>query len=491
MTRKKDAVSLSEEALEPFDKQKKSAHSKSYQHGKSAKRVQSDSKPAVGKNTATYWQDRLFKPVTRGLVSPHYTMQVAFKGRRMAFTTGTGNKDAASRIAAGIYNDLLALGVEATLAKHRPQKAAKGDKVATIGEWITAAQEVSAANDATFTAYARALRTIAGGIAELKKNKKRFGPKKGGSTKYREGIDSISLEILTPEALQKWRLAYVRRAKTPVREKSAKTSCNSTIRQARSLFAPKIVKFLDKVRLPEPAPFAGVEFYERQSAKYFSKIDARAIVAAANAQLADANPQAFLVFLLAIGAGLRPNEIDTLCWHQIDFQRSLIRVEATDKASLKTTDSRDEVDIDEKTATLLQGLRARSKAKDQDYVIVADGGEGKRKWGQHYRADIPFNALIKWLRNYEESGKKPLEKIQKPIYELRKELGSLLTDEHGVYIASRTLRHSTVATTAAHYVDKKTRKTVAIGDWLSPENVIPLPEPAPAPEPFTKKKVIK
>jgi hypothetical protein len=38
----------------------------------------------------------------------------------MAFTLGTGNKDAAARRAAGIYTDLLTLGVEAALAKQRP-----------------------------------------------------------------------------------------------------------------------------------------------------------------------------------------------------------------------------------------------------------------------------------------------------------------------------------------------------------------------------------
>ena len=49
-------------------------------------------------------------------------MKVQFRGRRMAFGLGTGNKEAAGRIAAGIYTDLLTLGVEATLAKRRVQK---------------------------------------------------------------------------------------------------------------------------------------------------------------------------------------------------------------------------------------------------------------------------------------------------------------------------------------------------------------------------------
>ena len=403
-------------------------------------------------------------------------MQVAFKGRRMTFTTGTGNKDAAARSAAGIYNDLLSLGVEGALAKHRPQKAAR-DKIATIGEWIAAAKEVSAANDATFTAYARALRTIASGIASYKKTKKRYGPKKGGSSKYREAIDAMSLESLSPEAIQKWRLFYVKdKAKNPAKEKSAKTSCNSLIRQARSLFAEKIVRFLPLLLLPKPIPFHKVEFFERQNTKYFSKIDAPAIVLAANTKLSKTNQEAFLAFLLAIGAGLRRAEIDTLCWHQIDSKRGLIRVENTEAARLKTDDSRAEVAIDDKLATTLQGYRALKKAKDRDFVITADGAEGKKGWGAHYRANIVFDSLIQWLKNYEQDGKKPLKDVRKPIHELRKELGALLTSKHGIYAASHALRHSTVATTAAYYADKKERTTVGIGDWLAgEEKVIPMP----------------
>ena len=124
---------------------------------------------------------------------------------------------------------------------------------------------------------------------------------------------------------------------------------------------------------------------------------------------------------------------------------------------------------------------------------MAEGGEGKRKWGQHYRADIPFKNLITWLRGYKQDGKQPLQKVQKPIHELRKELGALITQEHGIYAASRALRHSNVGTTAAYYADKKARTTIAIGSFITPANVVQIPEPAPAPEPqkATKKKATR
>ena len=78
-----------------------------------------------------------------------------------------------------------------------------------------------------------------------------------------------------------------------------------------------------------------------------------------------------------------------------------------------------------------------------------------------YRADEVFVKLTAWLRVQGVTARKPL-------HEMRKELGALITQEHGIYAASRTLRHSNVATTAGHYAEKKERTTVPIGSWITP-----------------------
>ena len=443
---------------------------------KSGKQVANQFRAAAGKNDSRYWLSRIFRPVNdRGEVSPHYSMKVQFRGRRMAFGLGTGNKEAAARRAAGFYGDLLSLGVEATLARHRAQSPRKiRSEVTTIGGWIEAARGVSASNAATFAQYAASLRLIAGQILAVKKTKKRFGPGKGGAQAYRAGIDSASLEILSAQAVQRWRLAYVAQAKNPAEERSRMTSANSTIQQARSLFADKIVRFLPDVHLPSPRPFADVEFFPKQSARYFSRIDPKALLRAAQRGLAESDPPAFLAMLLALAAGLRRGEIDSLAWHQIDFERALIRVESTETASLKTADSRAEVPIDAGVVEVLQGFRAKATGP---FVIEADGsGEyGPRIWGRHYRADAIFTTLNSWLRKHGVTARKP-------IHELRKELGALVTAEHGIYAASRVLRHSNVATTAAHYTDLKSRPTISIGSWLLPENVILMPKAAKVPQ---------
>jgi integrase len=428
---------------------------------KSGKQVANSITRGVGKNDSRYWRSRIFRPVNaRGEVSPHYSMRLQIRGQRMAFSLGTGNAEAAARGAANVYTDFLKLGVEGALAKYRPQKAA--DSIATVGEWIEAARSVATVNPATFALYAAALRKIVGDIIRVKRNRKRFGPKGGGARAYRRVIDTAPLALLSPAVIQKWRMAYVKRAKTPAEERSRMTSCNSTLRQARSLFGKKITRF---VPLPEPPPFQHVEFFPRQSAKYFSRIDAKELVRQARNELAESDSAAFLVVLIALAAGLRKGEIDTLCWHQIDFERGLIRVEHTDKASLKSADSRGEVPIDASVVELLRGFRARAAG-----TFVIEGGAGSsgpKMWGRNYRVQGVFNRVTAWLRAHGVTARKPL-------HELRKELGALITAEHGIYAASRVLRHADLSTTAAHYTDLKTRPTIAVGDWLTPENVVPM-----------------
>ena len=43
----------------------------------------------------------------------------------------------------------------------------------------------------------------------------------------------------------------------------------------------------------------------------------------------------------------------------------------------------------------------------------------------------------------------------KPIHTLRKEIGSIIASEHGIFAASRYLRHSDIRITSAIYADKK------------------------------------
>ena len=433
----------------------------------------------LSKTDPRYWQQA--GKLRRWERSAGYCVEIQFRSERHSVPTHSGDKQTAAKVAARIYADLLQMGWPGVLAKYKASTAPlKADKVATIGEWITAAKTVSSANIATFNQYAVSLRKIVGDILAIKRNKKRFGARKGGAVgaaAYRAAIDKESLAILSPGALQQWRIAYVKTAKTPRETSSRMTSCNSTIQQARSLFGGKITKYLPELRLPDPTPFSDVDFYPRQSARYQSKIDPVALFTKAQEELAEKRPALFLTLLLGLATGLRRAEIDTLCWPQVDLKKCTIQVEATDTAALKTADSRGDVEFDPKLAPMLQGFKALATGR---FVIESEadprarGEAGARSWGRKYRATRVFDELIDWLRNYKQDGGKPLAKAGKPIHELRKECGALITQKHGIYAASLMLRHSNVATTAAHYADKKESTAIDVGAWLNPKNVIAL-----------------
>jgi integrase len=501
----------------------------------------------VGKNSANYWLRRVYRPANGlGVESPHYMMRLRFKGERVAFGLGTGNRDAAAAKAASIYNDLLTLGVEETLAKHRPKAPVTPDRIATIGEWLAEAERVNVASSTTFTGYSRALRKIAGDIvnglldstarkrlgaiahdlvgnasaeaktalrseagriiesarrnagnskAKVNKSKSeakdfrgsnRFGPRTGGAQGFRAIVDEASLEVLSPRAIQDWRKAYAGDESNPAKQRSRMTSANSTIRQAMSLFSSRFIYLLSHenngvcLRLPEPHPFyvhpmlkhskrGGKHplFYEEANTQYRSRINPQEILQKAESDLATTDAPAFLGLLLAIAVGLRRHEIDALTWGQIDFRRGLVRVERTATSGIKTNKAEADVPVDQNTIACLRGFFA--KVKDTNAYVVEGTGiaGGKKKWGEHYRADAAFARLITWLRANGVN-------VRKPIQELRREFGSLVATQHGIYASQKVLRHSSVTTTAKYYADIKERPVVEVGAWLN--NVIELPK---------------
>jgi integrase len=241
------------------------------------------------------------------------------------------------------------------------------------------------------------------------------------------------------------------------------------------LFAPKVVKFLGSLRLPQPLPFAGVEFFPRESMRYVSRIDAGALLRQARHELAEADPDGFLAILLALTAGLRRGEIDRLLWRNVDLDGGRIIVDSSEHGRLKTPESHGVVDIDQITVDILRGFRARASGPFVLEAGKAVVGQPSCEGGARYRCASPFERVNRWLRDYGITG-------HKPLHTLRKESGSLITTRDGIFAASSFLRHRDIAVTAAHYADKKTRTVIDAGALLnsdaeSAKNIIPLRPP--------------
>jgi integrase len=286
----------------------------------------------------------------------------------------------------------------------------------------------------------------------------RFDYRTGGRTRWVEKVHAIPLALVTPARIAEWKREYLARAGlSPIKQRAARTSVNSFLRQAKSLFAPRLVKHLGgRLELPSPLPFEGVDFEKRQSMRYRSGFDVEKLIATAQKELAGSWPEQFKIFLLATFAGLRRGEIDLLEWSSFRWAQGLIRIEATKWFHPKSEDSLGDVELDPEVLELFRGFHARARGS---FVIESRNDPRPGATFEYYRAQDHFEKLVAWLRKNGVRSKTPL-------HSLRKEFGSQICDREGIYAASRALRHANIAVTAAHYLDKKKRVVSGLGHLL-------------------------
>jgi integrase len=193
--------------------------------------------------------------------------------------------------------------------------------------------------------------------------------------------------------------------------------------------------------------------------RYQSSLDVEQLIRSAQDEL----PQEQLkIFLLALMAGLRRNEIDKLEWLSFGWTQRVIRIEATKFLQPKTEESIGDVDVDPELIELFRGFKECAKS---NFVIESDVSPRMEATYSHYRCERDFTALTTWLRAHGVSKTRPL-------HALRKEYGSQVCAKHGIYAASHALRHADIAVTSAHYVDKRKRSTVGFGHLLKPSHDI-------------------
>jgi integrase len=427
------------------------------------------------KTDLKFWKDRIFKPAYRRsdgtqVEAANFAVEISFRGRRVKWTLATPNREAAAARAKEIYLFVVANGWEAALSRYRPKEAPKlGASEITVGEFLVAVRATSGLSDRTFADYSEALRRIVAAIAALPDSNRKYDKVNGGRSEWIGAIGRVRLAKITPEALERWKRAFLAAAKPdPISQRSARVSVNSYLRRAKCLFAKELLAHLD-VTLPEPLPFSNVKFEKRANLKYHSDFDVRVLVAAARAELAS-HPdkvELFKIFVLATMCGLRRHEIDLLPWTAFRWNEGVLRIEATEFFQPKSDDSNAELPLDPEVCALFRGYYARAKG---NFVIESDLAPNVRASYLHYRCGPLFGLLSAWLRAH---GVRTL----RPLHTLRKEFGSLINQSHGIHAASRALRHASIAITAEVYVDSRVRSTSGLGYLLTEEqgpNVLPL-----------------
>ena len=417
------------------------------------------------KSDVRYWQDAIFQPSytwkgTRRSVG-HWAVKVQSRGRRETIPLLTANKAAAAAKAKEFYLYLQSSGWDEALRKFKPNARWSDSAITTVGDFLQAVSAVWSGRPKTFSDYARAFREIVADSFGIDLGGAKFDWRAGGRDAWVKRVERIRLREVTPDKVQKWKVSFLRRAgSNPVAKRAAQVSVNSLLRSAKSLFAPALLRFI-KLSIP-CSPFEGVTFEPRCSMRYQSRFDVEELVKSAQKDLGQ---EQFKIFLLAIMAGLRRNEIDKLEWQAFDWDAGVIWVRATSHFSPKSEDSSGSVEIDAEVVELFRGFHAR---KTSDFVIESRVPARPQGSYAHYRCQRHFDALLKWLRFKGVDARRPL-------HTLRKEYGSQVCARHGIYAASRALRHADIAITSQHYLDKRQRATAGLGAFLvKPKNVVSI-----------------
>ena len=343
----------------------------------------------LGKTDLRYWQHAIFFPTYthRGVKCqvPHLAVKIQHRGRRETIPLGTSNKAAAAARAKDFYLALRSIGWDGALAKFQMKGRKISGAATTVGEFIAEVFANWSGNQKTLSDYVRSFRKIVADIFQIEGGKRKYDYRSGGRDEWVKKIDAVKLRDLTPERVQKWKVAFLNRAGSDhMSKRAAAISVNSLLRQAKSLFAPAILKF---VTLESGSPFEGVKFAPRQNMRYQSSFDVEALITAAQAELPQ---EQFKVFLLATMVGLRRNEIDKLEWSAFHWQRDVISIRATAVFSPKSEDSAGEVETDPEVMELFRGYRARSTGP---FVIESSVLPRPGASYSHYRCGRTFAAM--------------------------------------------------------------------------------------------------
>jgi integrase len=429
---------------------------------KRASGVQASEGSSLSKTDLRYWRERVFKPIYtragRRHTSPNWACYIQFRGDRRKWSLGTPNREAAAARARDVYLLLQTGGWDAATQRYRPALTTRKQNV-TIGEFLGAVKDAAGPSKAkTIEEYCIAFRGIIAAVFGIPSGKEKYDHRRGGHAKWITQIHSIKLSVVTPAKVQAWKHSFLARAKRdPLSQRRAKVSLNSLLRQARCLFSPKILRQL-AIELPDPLPFAGITFEPRQSLKYRSNFDVAELIDKARGDLAESDPEAYKIFLLASMAGLRRNEIDLLEWSSFRWDAGEIRIEPTSHFRPKSEESIADIAVDPELLEVFRGYQASATGE----FVIESTRLPKDVTYSRYRAHHAFVRLNEWLRKNGVKGNKPL-------HMLRKEYGSQINSIYGIHAASRALRHADIRVTNEYYVDSRARVTPGFGHLLTSE----------------------
>lgn len=458
--------------------------------------IQCNNAVRLPKTHENYWKARLRQRTYRGAEGelcrvPEWSVQLSRDGRQRWVSLGTANKDAAAKKARDHWLNLKTIGWDAV----KPAREAIANP--NVGEFLAAVRAEGDLATGTFDIYARKFRRLVSGVFGIRSDNRKHDHTNGGHDLWLARVHAVKFSRLNARSIQRWKTRYLAEYGTnPLRDRRARRTIASVLRSSKALFAPGVLAKLH-LALPNPLPLAGVDVPRVSTAQYVSRISPEVIFLQAQRELEDpsdevlnaeatqplssktrpgcrqrieseaakarrheraivreriARREMFRAFCLALFAGLRRDEIDTLTWQQIDFANHVIRIETNEFTRAKSEGSEVGVDIDPVFSGM---LRAWMSTSGSQFVLSGKVEARPEATYHHYRCDRILKKLTAWLKTHGIEDRNAL-------HALRKEFGTQINRTHGLFAASAALRHSSIQLTRAVYVAKKDRAVFSL-----------------------------
>jgi integrase len=157
------------------------------------------------------------------------------------------------------------------------------------------------------------------------------------------------------------------------------------------------------------------------------------------------HPEAYCVILLALGLGLRRNEIDKARWSWIKFDSKgdcILEIKEEEDFQPKGGTNRF-VRIPAAVYTELEKARVDLQSP---YILGGEAKDNVDKFGYRMRSVLRVATI--WLR---ERGIEAEDKRSNPLHRLRKQFGSEVATTFGLFQAQKLLGHSSPMVTAKYY----------------------------------------
>jgi len=368
----------------------------------------------------------------------YYTRRIVRNAKQYYFKLGTNQRDAEKR-----SNDLDKFlqdpmhSIHDAVVKFNPDKAERMSAYKiTIKELIEAHEEVEPTlelKDGTAhhyrTALMRAVRTV---IAYRAKKPR------PDAMLYKDSLEAVSgflVSHLNDRFISDLKMAEMKSADGSISEQgNIKRRLTSVMADARSVLCPSALEeyAAQGLKLPDMEPFMKTVLFKRVTKKRY-RLPPVEVIAAIQRDMGELreNLNAYRMFLLSMGAGLRKREI-------LECRQSWIVGGDQPSVSLYVTEDWEQKSHGESCIELCEwAYRELMNCMDEGAMVIT---------GEKKDATDASKFLCKWVRS------KGLDR-HKPTHEMRMLYGSWVANRRGLFVAQKLLRHKNAQTTSDSYAD--------------------------------------